>query len=147
MNQVVSGGRRKLHYLYPDNTEMVEEFDVNSNECLRKYFRSCRLIKRNLVRKWKKPKEFGVAQWEIEIGTEQSNFNPESDLLAPSSQNPIFMRKDSESRFEWRIRNLPYPKDTYSIEIDHNKQEIVLRTSNKKYYKRFDIPDLKRAGL
>jgi hypothetical protein len=26
-------------------------------------------------------------------------------------------------------------------------QEIVLRTSNKKYYKRFDIPDLKRINI
>ena len=42
---------------------------------------------------------------------------------------------------------MPYPKETYSIEIDHNKQEVVLRTSNKKYYKRFDIPDMKRIGL
>jgi hypothetical protein len=31
------------------------------------------------------------------------------------------MRKDKEDRFEWRIRNLPYPKEVYSIEIDHNK--------------------------
>ena len=56
------------------------------------------------------------------------------------------MRKDTEDRFEWRIRNLPYPKETYTIEIDHNKQEVVLKTSNKKYYKRFDIPDMKRIG-
>jgi hypothetical protein len=49
VNQVISGGRRKLHYLYPDNTEMVEEFDINSNECL--------------LRKWKKPREFGEATW------------------------------------------------------------------------------------
>ena len=33
------------------------------------------------------------------------------------------------------------------IEVDHSKQQIVLRTTNKKYYKRFDIPDLKRLGL
>ena len=57
------------------------------------------------------------------------------------------MRKDTEKRFEWRIRNLPYPKETYQIEVDHNKQEIVLRTTNKKYYKRFDIPDMKRLGI
>ena len=100
-----------------------------------------------LVRKWKKPREFGVATWEIEIGQEQTTFNPESDLLAVNNQNPVFIRKDTESRFEWRIRNLPYPKETYSIEIDHNKQEVVLRTTNKKYYKRFDIPDMKRIGL
>lgn len=57
------------------------------------------------------------------------------------------MRKDSDERFEWRIRNLPYPKETYNIEIDHTKQEVVLKTTNKKYYKRFDIPDMKRIGL
>lgn len=57
------------------------------------------------------------------------------------------MRKDTEDRFEWRIRNLPYPKETYSVEVDHVKQDIVLKTTNKKYYKRIDIPDLKRVGI
>ena len=57
------------------------------------------------------------------------------------------MRKDTPERFEWRIRNLKYPKDVYNISIDHNTQEIVIRTSNKKYFKRFDIPDMKRLGL
>ena len=32
----ISGGRRKLHYLYPDQTELVEELDVNTNEVLGK---------------------------------------------------------------------------------------------------------------
>lgn len=67
--------------------------------------------------------------------------------MAPSKLNPVFMRKDTPDRFEWRIRNLPYPKEVYTILIDHAKQEIVLKTSNKKYYKRFDIPDMKRCGL
>jgi len=31
--------------------------------------------------------------------------------------------------------------------VDHTKQEIVVRTSNKKYYKRFDIPDMRRLKL
>ena len=57
------------------------------------------------------------------------------------------MRKDTKDRFEWRIRNLPYPKETYIIEVDHNKQQIVLKTTNKKYYKRIDIPDLKRLNM
>ena len=51
---MISGGRRKLHYLYPDGTECAEELDVNSSEVL--------------VRKWKKPKAFGEGQWEFEIG-------------------------------------------------------------------------------
>ncbi len=71
INQVISKDRRKLHYLYPDNSEMVEEFDLNSNECI--------------IRKIKKPKEFGTAEWEYEIGMGESNFNPEKDLLAPSN--------------------------------------------------------------
>ena len=106
INQVVSGGKRKLHYLYPDNTEMVEELDVTTSEVL--------------LRKWKRPKQFGEADWEFEIGQPMTiNFDPSSDLLAPSSLNPIFMRKDSETHFEWRIRNLVYPQETYSVEIDH----------------------------
>jgi len=67
--------------------------------------------------------------------------------MKASNANPVFMRKDTEKRFEWRIRNLPYDKEVYSVEVDHSKQEIVLKTSNKKYYKRFDIPDLKRADI
>ena len=55
------------------------------------------------------------------------------------------MRKDTKQRFEWRIRNLPYPKETYIVEVDQQKQQIVLKTTNKKYYKRIDIPDLKRV--
>jgi len=31
-----SGGRRKLHYLYPNQSELIEELDVNSNEVLGK---------------------------------------------------------------------------------------------------------------
>ena len=131
---MIAGGRRKVHYLYPDESEMAEEFDINSNECL--------------LRKVKKHKDFGTSEWEYEIGHPiDVNFNPDTDILAPSSKNPIFTRKDTEARFEWRIRNLPYPKEIYSVEVDHNKQEIVLRTSNKKYFKRFDIPDLKRIGI
>ena len=69
INQVIAGGRRKLHYLYPDNTEMVEEFDINSNECLGKSYFFPILIKIYfLVRKWKKVRQFGEATWEFEIG-------------------------------------------------------------------------------
>jgi hypothetical protein len=60
---------------------------------------------------------------------------------------PIFIRKDSKKEFQWRIRNLPYPKENFSIEVDKAKGEIIIKTLNKKYYKRFDIPDLKRNGI
>ena len=81
------------------------------------------------------------------IGQEDAKFDPESDSIKLSTSKPIFMRKDSPTRFEWRIRNLPYPKEVYSVSIDHDRQQIVLRTSNKKYFKRIDIPELKELGL
>ena len=34
----------------------------------------------------------------------------------------------------------------YKLSVDEEKQQIVLRTTNKKYFKRFDIPMLKRNG-
>lgn len=105
VNEIVSNGRRKLHYLFPDQTELVEERDQNNNELL--------------LRKWKRPKEFGQTTWEYEIGDDGKKFNPEEDLISASSANPIFIRKDTNERFEWRIRNLPYPKDNYIIEVDH----------------------------
>ena len=99
---------------------MVEEIDINSNEVLGKFII---LINHQFskVRKYKKPTQFGEGTWIFEIGQADNKFDPSSDLLAPSSKNPVFLRKDTDSRFEWRIRNLPYPKETYTIELDHNK--------------------------
>ena len=34
VTQVISGGRRKLHYIYPNRSELIEELDVNTNEVL-----------------------------------------------------------------------------------------------------------------
>lgn len=47
---------------------------------------------------------------------------------------------------EWRIRNLPYPKDVYSITAEKDGT-ITIRTSNKKYFKKLEVPDLQRIGL
>jgi len=30
--------------------------------------------------------------------------------------------------------------------MDHAKRQIVIRTNNKKYFKRIDVPDLQRIG-
>jgi protein DPCD len=76
---VVANGKRKLHYLYPDSTELIEELDINTNEVL--------------TRKWKRPKEKGLPsqdapEWEFEIGEDSIGFNPEIDMLAISDANP-----------------------------------------------------------
>lgn len=52
--------------------------------------------------------------------------------------NPVFMRKDTRKEFQWRIRNLPYPLDVYSVSVTDD-DHAILRTSNKKYYKKFQV--------
>ena len=56
------------------------------------------------------------------------------------------MRKDTDKEFQFRIRNLNYTEDVFLVETDEEKQQIVVRTTNKKYFKRIDIPDIKRFG-
>lgn len=45
---------------------------------------------------------------------------------------PIFVRKDTALSFQWRIRNLPYPIETYNVTADPENRTITVRTSNKK---------------
>eukprot|EP00397_Hematodinium_sp_SG-2012_P052552 GEMP01062186.1.p1 GENE.GEMP01062186.1~~GEMP01062186.1.p1 ORF type:complete len:198 (+),score=29.12 GEMP01062186.1:32-595(+) len=132
---VRSDGRKKYHTTNPDGSEQVDEYDEKTNELL--------------LRKTRRPKLFGGdSPWEIEVGMEERRqFDPSADVLGVSNTNPIFMRKDTDDMFQWRIRNLHYPKDTYGISVDDETQQIVIRTSNKKYFKRIDIPDMRRLEL
>eukprot|EP00388_Colpodella_angusta_P046927 GDKK01071100.1.p1 GENE.GDKK01071100.1~~GDKK01071100.1.p1 ORF type:complete len:184 (-),score=44.83 GDKK01071100.1:27-578(-) len=127
------GNVKRVTSIWSNGAEMVEEFDVQSGALLsrRKKAASSPLT--------------GEAKWVWEVG--QQPVKEESDLIAVSSANPIFMRIDSSDSFQWRVRNIPYPSETYNIVIDHDDQKIVIKTTNKKYYKRIDVPDLKRVGL
>lgn len=130
-----SDGRKKIHTTFPDGAEMVEEFDEKADVLL--------------LRKVRKPTTLGKeADWVFEVGQPpEAAFDPHADLMRASSSNPIFLRKDTPEHFQWRIRNLPYPPEVYNVSVDHEKQEIIVRTSNKKYYKRIQLPDLARLGL
>ena len=55
---------------------------------------------------------------------------------------PHFSRVDTRDSFQWRVRNLPYPESTYSVTIDEADNKVVIRTTNKKYYKRFGVPEM-----
>ena len=45
----------------------------------------------------------------------------------------MFTRKDNSKAFQWRIRNLPYTLEVYSVTVDDDKHSMIIRTSNKKY--------------
>lgn len=130
--QVTSGGRRKITYTLPDASEVVEEFDLQTDELL--------------VRKRRSKTTLGAfGEWTFEVGEPPARVTIEGDLMRASSSNPILVRKDRPHAFEWRIRNLPYPKPTYEVTVDGD--QIVVRTTNKKYYKRIAIEDMQRARL
>ncbi|XP_063963926.1 protein DPCD-like [Lytechinus pictus] len=128
--------RRKIHFILPDGRELVEEYDLKTNDLI--------------VRKWRSKNVLGrEGKWEIEVGEQ---FRPpaasgEADFLMESSSNPICTRMDTRQAFQWRVRNLPYPIETYSLSVDQDSNGCIIRTSNKKYYKKFVIPDMERAGL
>jgi hypothetical protein len=86
-------------------------------------------------------------EWEYEVGEAPGRVTIENDMLRPSSTNPSLARKDRPHAFEWRIRNLPYPKPTYDVTVDAEQNQIVVRTSNKKYFKRIDIAEMDRLRL
>jgi hypothetical protein len=70
-----------------------------------------------------------------------------SNVLAPSQGNPIVTRRDTPGHFRWLVENIPFPASTYNIRIDGVKQQIVIKTNNRKYYKRIDVPELVDLGV
>eukprot|EP00164_Ancoracysta_twista_P003763 GFYU01005046.1.p1 GENE.GFYU01005046.1~~GFYU01005046.1.p1 ORF type:complete len:200 (-),score=62.18 GFYU01005046.1:28-627(-) len=128
------GSRKKIQYNWEDGSEMVEEYDLRSGELL---------LRKN------RAKTFlgGEGEWNYEVGEPPALNRVLSDGIAVSSQNPVFTRKDQPDAFQWRIRNLPYPKDVYDVSVDEEGRRVVIKTSNKKYYKRIEIPDMDRLSL
>ena len=131
---LISGDFIKFHTVFKDGTEIVEEYSLYSEEIE--------------SRRVKKVSMTGKENWTTEIGEEIKRNNNEDFLIKVNNDNnPIFIRKDTKENFEYRIRNLKGDADNFMVDIDKDKDEIVIRTKNKKYYKRFNIPDLKRLNL
>ncbi|XP_067393083.1 protein DPCD isoform X3 [Emydura macquarii macquarii] len=133
---LLQDGKRKVHYLFEDGLELAEEYELTSSQLL--------------ARKWRQKNALGSSgPWQVEVGEPTANPGGtlESELIKESSSTPVFMRKDTQTSFQWRIRNLPYPKEVYSVSVEKEQRCCVVRTSNKKYYKKFPIPDLDRYQL
>lgn len=60
---------------------------------------------------------------------------------------PYIIKRITSTALEWRIRNLSYPIDVYSVLADPDNKCIIVKTSNKKYYKKITIPELERVNL
>ncbi|KAJ8723423.1 hypothetical protein PYW08_003335 [Mythimna loreyi] len=129
---------KKIHYKFQDEKEMVEEYNADTQVLLR--------------RAWKvKGKLGGAGKWEVEIGDPIPDATPQiegsgADIMESKDQ-PILTRRNTRINLEWRIRNLPYPIDTYSVSANNEERCIIIRTTNKKYFKRLQVPELDRLNL
>ncbi|KAK7198184.1 DPCD protein family [Novymonas esmeraldas] len=137
-SSVIRGDRKQITSKFTDGSEVVEEYDVVTDALL--------------LRKRRSPNALGgFSDWLVEVGTEVSSRNLDRALLVESSGSPVVVRQDTKDSYVVRIRNLPYPKDVFSVAVERQDGDvvgkIVVRTSNKKYFKRLDIPDLERARI
>ncbi|KAI8846080.1 DPCD protein family-domain-containing protein [Chytridium lagenaria] len=122
---IVQDGRKKVHTDFPDGTELVEEYDLTSDD-----------LKTILG---------ATTPWTYEVGEP-----PVAPVMAKtgelviveSKENPTLTRKDTREEFVFRIRNLGWPKSNYLVGVEERR--IVVRTLNKKYFTRIPIPDLDR---
>ncbi|EPY33299.1 DPCD protein [Strigomonas culicis] len=135
---VIVDGRKRITSVFTDGSEMIEEFDVVTDELL-------------LRKRRAKGPLGGYGKWTTEVGTEARSHNVESALIVESSGSPVVVRQDTKEAHVFRIRNLPYPKSVFAVTIERSGEqsvgEIVVRTSNKKYFKRLEIPDMQRAKI
>ena len=130
---LINGDFIKFHTVFKDGSEIVEEYGLYSEE-----LESRRVKKIGMT---------GKEQWTTEIGEEIKPRSNDEFLIRENDNNPLFIRKDTPKEFQWRIRNLKGDADNFMVECDKDKQQIVIRTKNKKYYKRFNIPDLERLNI
>eukprot|EP00768_Dysnectes_brevis_P002298 gnl/Dysnectes_brevis/1755_a2002_2372.p1 GENE.gnl/Dysnectes_brevis/1755_a2002_2372~~gnl/Dysnectes_brevis/1755_a2002_2372.p1 ORF type:complete len:199 (+),score=17.39 gnl/Dysnectes_brevis/1755_a2002_2372:89-685(+) len=126
-------GLQKIHTSFEDGTESVEEFDMKTQLCV--------------IRKWKRRNAFGAVSttWDYEIGMDPSSDNQVVSGLYMSSSTPTVMRHELDEFYTFRISNMPWPEDNYHVSVDND--QIVVRTKNKKFFKRLSIPDLQRVKI
>ncbi|XP_034044236.1 protein DPCD [Thalassophryne amazonica] len=133
---LIHDGKRKIHYVFPDGKQMAEEYDLSTDELL--------------GRRWCHKSTLGApGPWQVEVGEPPAGAAVllQSEGIMESRCNPVLVRKDTKICFQWRIRNLPYPKEVFSVSVDPAERRIIIKTSNKKYYKKLSVPDLDRCQL
>lgn len=162
------GGKIRAQTKFSDGTERVEEWE-HREVCSRNssdQSQRTRAKKREMVlllRKWRTGTD-GLSlpslssgslptPWEYEIGDcsvakKQAGRrgHTSSTMMSRSSCNPAWLAEDSETKFVYKVTNCPWPLKNYHVSTDEGSQEIILRTANRKYFKRFQIPALARLN-
>lgn len=133
-SSIVDGKLKKVHYDFENGQQMVEEYNLDTNVLTRRAWKCKTGLKSD-------------DQWDIEIGEPEPVFSKDDLLIKEDSSQPFVTRRNTRNILEWRIRNLPYPIEVYSVTVDTDSRCLVVRTTNKKYFKKLPIPDLDRLNL
>ncbi|PRP83389.1 protein DPCD [Planoprotostelium fungivorum] len=137
---IISGNRKKFHTSLPDGSESVEEYDT-SNGALMVRKRREKVTTASETKTWKYEVGEPEARMAILDGNSQT-------IMTENVNNPIFVVQDSVPSYVWRVRNIFYPQEkTYQVSCQPRDRKITIRTTNKKYFKVFNIPDMDALGL
>eukprot|EP00520_Triparma_pacifica_P013793 CAMPEP_0118644834 /NCGR_PEP_ID=MMETSP0785-20121206/7163_1 /TAXON_ID=91992 /ORGANISM="Bolidomonas pacifica, Strain CCMP 1866" /LENGTH=198 /DNA_ID=CAMNT_0006536645 /DNA_START=125 /DNA_END=717 /DNA_ORIENTATION=- len=133
-------GRLRVQTTYDGSgVEMVEEWGSDVNL---------------LSRRWRERGMMGKeGEWEWEIGTPavkndgNGNGGGSGGVIKASDVNPVWIGKDSTAQFVYCLTKCPWKVENYTVTYDEDKDEFVLRTKNRKFYKRWRVPGLVRLGI
>ncbi|XP_044761538.1 protein DPCD-like isoform X2 [Coccinella septempunctata] len=124
---------RTVLYEFKDGRQLEEEYNLQLNVVSR--------------RAWKLKDQLNK-EWNVELG-EPPVVNEDFTTIPikENSSQPYIRKRNTRRIIEWRIRNLPYPSETYIVTCNEEDKSVTVRTTNKKYYKTLKIPELERLGL
>ena len=143
---LVVGKKLKVQTSYPNGVERVEEWQKDE--------KNSKLLVL-LTRKFREPTKLSLApDWEWEIGQPKkraagagTGADPAPTTISISTLNPSWHCFDSLSHLEFRVKNAPWSIENYKVGVNDDNTELILRTVNKKFYKKFQIPSLVRLGV
>lgn len=125
-------GVQKIHTVFKDGSECLEEFDIKDQICV--------------TRKWRKIDQLGrLGDWTWEIGEPGAQKSEVVTDMFQASNTPVVSRHDSEQFYLFKITNMPWPESNYMVTAEDDY--LVVRTANKKFYKKLEISDLKWQKL
>lgn len=125
----------KVHYALPDGKELVEEYDTNTDVLTRRAWK----LKNNID---------DEGEWSIEVGDpEPTMLKDDGTFIKERSNQPFIVKRITKRNIEWRIRNMPYPLEVYSVTADAEEGCLMVRTTNKKYFKKLSVLELERVNL
>ncbi|KAF6198936.1 hypothetical protein GE061_006959 [Apolygus lucorum] len=134
---IIQDGKRKVHYKFNDNEEMAEEYNMQTDVLVRRAWRRRGALKKD-------------GDWEVEMGDPEpmavQNLGSGIGLMEANNM-PYVVKRITKGNIEWRIRNLHFPLETYSVSANPTENCITVRTTNKKYFKNLPVPELERVGL